>query len=71
VVEVIICGDFEEWFSSLSEGEQDSVAFYGFDGKRRAVLLTGDNKSGVPTTRFYRQLIARCETIWDKHKTCE
>jgi hypothetical protein len=42
------------------------VAF-AFDPDRSAILLLGGNKSGVSQTRFYKQLIARADALYDVH----
>ncbi len=36
--------------------------FYAFDPERRAVLLTGGDKSGEP--RFYEAMVKRAEALW-------
>ena len=40
---------------------------FAFDPDRSAVLLLGGNKSGVSQRRFYRQLIARADALYDEH----
>lgn len=42
------------------------VAF-AFDATRTAILLVGGDKAGVSQKRFYRQLIARADGIYDAH----
>lgn len=42
------------------------VAF-AFDPDRMAVLLIGGDKAGVNERRFYRQLMARAEELYDRH----
>jgi hypothetical protein len=42
------------------------VAF-AFDIRRRAILLVGGDKSGVPEDRFYRSLIEIAESRFDRH----
>jgi hypothetical protein len=42
------------------------VAF-AFDPQRSAILLVGGNKSGVGQKRFYKQLIAKADVIYDAH----
>ena len=42
------------------------VAF-AFDPDRSAILLLGGNKSGVSQKRFYKQLIARADALYDEH----
>jgi hypothetical protein len=40
--------------------------FFAFDPRRKAVLLIGGNKAGK-TKRFYRQMIAKADKIYDAH----
>jgi hypothetical protein len=40
--------------------------FFAFDLRRKAVLLIGGDKAGK-TKRFYRQMIARADKIYDAH----
>lgn len=40
---------------------------FAFDPERRAILLTGGDKSGVKTLRFYKQLISRADDRFDEH----
>ena len=40
-----------------------------FDPKRAAILLLGGNKSGVSQKRFYRQLLAKADALYDAHLT--
>jgi hypothetical protein len=42
------------------------VAF-AFDPNRAAILLVGGSKSGVSQKRFYRQLIAKADKLYDLH----
>ena len=42
------------------------VAF-AFDPSRTAVLLIGGDKSGTGQKRFYRQLIAKADELFDAH----
>ena len=42
------------------------VAF-AFDPERKAVLLVAGNKAGVGEKRFYKQLIAAADALWDAH----
>jgi len=42
------------------------VAF-AFDPMRHAVLLIGGDKSGVSERRFYKQLIAKADELYDLH----
>lgn len=40
---------------------------FAFDPDRSAILLLGDNKSGISQKRFYKALIARADTLFDWH----
>ena len=40
--------------------------FFAFDPRRKAVLLIGGDKAGK-TRRFYRQMIAKADEIYDAH----
>ena len=40
---------------------------YAFDPKRRAILLTAGDKSGVAQKRFYKALIAKADARFDEH----
>lgn len=40
--------------------------FFAFDPRRKAVLLIGGDKAGN-TKRFYRQMIAKADKIYDAH----
>ncbi|HEX3871740.1 MAG TPA: type II toxin-antitoxin system RelE/ParE family toxin [Pirellulales bacterium] len=42
------------------------VAF-AFDPERAGILLLGGNKSGVSQKRFYKQLIAKADVLYDAH----
>lgn len=42
------------------------VAF-AFDPRRKAVLLVAGDKSGVSEKRFYRQLIAKADALYQRH----
>jgi hypothetical protein len=42
------------------------VAF-AFDPKRRAILLVCADKTGIPKTRFYRNLITVADSRFDRH----
>ena len=42
------------------------VAF-AFDPKRTALLLVAGNKAGVGQRRFYKQLIAQADELFDAH----
>lgn len=43
--------------------------FYAFDTKRRAVLLTGDDKRRMEKKKPYAKIISRCERYWKHHTT--
>jgi hypothetical protein len=40
---------------------------FAFDPNRAAILLVAGDKSGVSQKRFYRQLIARADDLYDLH----
>jgi hypothetical protein len=40
---------------------------FAFDLARSAILLLGGNKSGISQRRFYKQLIARADALFDAH----
>jgi hypothetical protein len=40
---------------------------FAFDPNRSAILLVGGNKSGVNQKRFYQQLIAKADELYDLH----
>jgi hypothetical protein len=40
---------------------------FAFDPNRAAILLIAGDKSGVNQKRFYRQLIARADELYDAH----
>ena len=42
---------------------------FAFDPDRSAILLLGGDKSGVGQKRFYQQLIARADALYDAHLT--
>lgn len=44
-------------------------SLFAFDPDRQAVVLTGGDKAGKNQQRFYRQLIARADTIYEKYLT--
>ena len=50
---------------SVADGEW-RVAF-GFDTKRKAILLVAGDKSGGSEKRFYKQLIAKADNRFDAH----
>jgi hypothetical protein len=40
---------------------------FAFDPNRSAILLIGGNKSGTSQSRFYKQLIAKADALYDAH----
>ncbi len=42
---------------------------FAFDPERTAVLLVAGNKAGVGQRRFYKQLIAQADELFDAHLT--
>jgi hypothetical protein len=40
---------------------------FAFDPRRTGILLVAGDKSGVGQRRFYRQLIARADGLYDAH----
>jgi hypothetical protein len=40
---------------------------FAFDPNREAILLVGGNKSGIGQKRFYKQLIAKADALFDTH----
>ena len=40
---------------------------FAFDPDRQATLLVGGDKSGGSEKRFYKQLIARADDLFDRH----
>lgn len=40
---------------------------FAFDPARAAILLIGGDKAGVNQKRFYKQLIARADELFDRH----
>ena len=40
---------------------------FAFDPNRAAILLVAGDKSGVSQRRFYRQLIAKADQLYDAH----
>ena len=40
---------------------------FAFDPERSAILLVGGNKAGTSQKRFYKQLIAKADEIFDAH----
>jgi hypothetical protein len=59
-------------YSNLKELRADTaqqtlrIAFV-FDPERAAILLVAGNKSGTSQKRFYKQLIARAEALYERH----
>jgi len=53
----------------LRAGTADAVfrVAFAFDPLRNAILLVGGDKSGVNERRFYKQLIARADTIFSQY----
>jgi hypothetical protein len=49
-----------------AEGGVWRIAF-AFDPKRRAILLTGGNKTGISKDRFYATLIRVADERYKKH----
>lgn len=49
-----------------ASGREWRVAF-AFDPKRRGILLLAGDKSGVSSTRFYRELIRKADVRFDAH----
>ena len=40
---------------------------FAFDPERKAILLTAGDKAGVNEKRFYKKLIAKADTRFDRH----
>jgi hypothetical protein len=40
---------------------------FAFDPKRSAILLIGGNKTGMSQRRFYKELIAKADALYDAH----
>jgi hypothetical protein len=53
----------------LRADTQDKVMriAFAFDPNRAAILLLAGDKSGVNQKRFYRQLIAKADALYDAH----
>jgi hypothetical protein len=53
----------------LRADTKDSVMriAFAFDPDRAAILLLGGDKSGVSQKRFYKQLIARADELYNAH----
>lgn len=50
-----------------STGQQVLRVAFAFDPSRAAILLVGGNKSGTGQQRFYKQLIAKADELYDAH----
>jgi len=50
-----------------STSDQVLRVAFAFDPARAAILLVGGNKGGTNQTRFYRQLIAKADELYDAH----
>jgi hypothetical protein len=50
-----------------STGGQVLRVAFAFDPARAAILLAAGDKSGVGAKRFYKQLIARADRLYDAH----
>jgi len=61
--------EFGNWWSSLSEDEQESVAahrvLYAFDPRRVALLLIGGDKTG--NDRWYIEYVPIADWLYDEH----
>ena len=53
----------------LRAGTSDKVmrVAFAFDPERKAILLCAGDKSGISQRRFYRQLIARADELFEAH----
>ena len=40
---------------------------FALDPERAAILLIGGDKSGVSQKRFYKQLVAKADDLFDRH----
>lgn len=40
---------------------------FAFDPERASILLLGGNKAGMSQKRFYNQLIAKADDLYDSH----
>jgi len=40
---------------------------YAFDPHRDALLILGGDKTGKKEKRFYKQLISKCQAIWEQY----
>lgn len=51
----------------FSESDGEWRVAFAFDPRRRAILLVGGDKSGLPERRFYRTLIRKADDRFDAH----
>jgi hypothetical protein len=51
----------------FSAGDGEWRIAYAFDPVRRAILLVGGSKSGVPHKRFYKRLIVAADARFNAH----
>ena len=42
-------------------------SLFAFDPERKAIILSGGDKKGKNQSKFYKQLIAQAENIFDAH----
>ena len=59
-------------YANLKELRADTSAqvlriAFAFDPERSAILLVGGDKSGQSQKRFYRQLLAKAEALYETH----
>ncbi len=59
-------------YANLKELRADTSAqvlriAFAFDPDRSAILLVGGDKSGQSQKRFYRQLLAKAESLYETH----
>ncbi|MCX7422666.1 MAG: type II toxin-antitoxin system RelE/ParE family toxin [Planctomycetia bacterium] len=59
-------------YANLKELRADTSAqvlriAFAFDPERSAILLVGGDKSGQSQKRFYRQLLAKAESLYETH----
>lgn len=66
--------EFEEWWETLSDHEQELRTqsrgnplrtFFAFDPRRTAILLIGGDKTG--DGRFYERMIPIADALYDDH----
>ncbi len=63
--------EYDEWFLTLDEESKEAVlqrVSYYFDSAGKAFLLTGGDKKGKDQDKFYKDLIAESEIIYEKHE---